>query len=180
MLEVILLLCVIIFLPPSEGNILWLVLAVAIIIPGAYATYTGAPFVPTSQKTLRKMIELAKIKKGEKVYDLGCGDGRLVFAAAKKGANAVGYEFSVPTFLWAKIRSLIYPRSSIQLRDFWKQNYKDADVIFCYLLTDTMQVFKKKVWPQLKPGTRVVSHAFRMKDIQPVKKEDGVVLYMKR
>lgn len=179
MFEIFFLALIILLVPISRGSVFLLVLAVIVIIPGMYATWYGAPFVPTPRRLVRRMLALANIKPGETVYDLGCGDGRLVFAAAKLGANAIGYEFSVPTFLFAKLRSLFSPRTTIQMRDFWKQDYRDADVIFCYLLTETMVTFKTIVWPQLKPGCRVVSHTFSMKDITPIYKEEGVVVYEK-
>ncbi len=159
MLEALILLCVLFLIPRTPGNLIWIALAVLLIIPGTYANWKGAPFVPTTRRVLKTMMSIAKIKPGEKVYDLGCGDGRLVFAAAKKKAKAVGYEFSIPTFLLARCLSFFHPGASIQMRDFWKQDYKDADVIFCYLLTESMQTFKRIVWPQLRPGTRVVSHS---------------------
>ncbi len=178
-LEILILLAVLFLLPRTPGNLIWIVIAIAIIIPGTYANWKGAPFVPTTKRVMKTMFKLANIKKGEKVYDLGCGDGRIVFQAAKLKAKAVGYEFSIPTFLIAKFLSLFHKNATIQMRDFWSQDYKDADVIFCYLLTESMQTFKLVVWPQLKPGTRVISHAFKMKGIAPKKKEGTVVLYVK-
>ena len=102
-----------------------------------------------------------------------------MFAAAAAGANAVGYELSIPVWLLAKVRSFFHPRSSIQYKNFWKQDYHDADVIFVYLLPKTMQTFKKKIWPQLRKGTRVISHAFAMEGVKPEKKEGTVMLYIK-
>ncbi|PIZ73931.1 hypothetical protein COY06_04860 [Candidatus Peregrinibacteria bacterium CG_4_10_14_0_2_um_filter_41_8] len=159
---------------------IWIFVGMLIIsLPGIYAMVTGAPFVPTSKKVLRKMMTLAKLTKGQKVYDLGCGDGRLIFAASKEGANAVGYELSFPTYVLAKIKSLFFPGSKIQYKNFWTQDYKDADVIFCFLLKDTMQKFYKIVWPQLRPGCKVVSHAFKIDGLKPSDKIDSAVLYIK-
>lgn len=148
-------------------------------IPGIYAMITGAPFVPTRKKTVNEMVELADIKPGMKVYDLGCGDGRIVFAAASAGATAEGHEFSIPTYILAKLRSLGRRNAKIKYANFWKQSYSDADVIFCFLLTETMQKFFLQIWPQLKPGTKVVSHVFTIKDLKPIKKTERVVVYQK-
>lgn len=179
MLEAIILLIIVFFLPYFDLSPLWAILIFLFVLPGIYATSKGAPFIPTSSKLVRRMIELAKIQPGEHVYDLGCGDGRFIFAAARAGANAIGYEYSIPTFLLAKLRSLTHPHAQIRYADFWAQDYRSADVIFCYLLKDTMQTFKQKIWPQLKPGTRVVSHSFRMEGIDPEYQEKDVVVYRK-
>lgn len=179
MLEILVLAIAIIVLPFLPGQLFWSVLLLLIVLPGTYAMRHGPPFVPTPRKTLECMMEFAGIKKGDRVYDLGCGDGRLVFAAAKRGARAVGYELSIPMFLIAKIRSLFRKNTSIRYGNFWKRDYADADVIVCYLLTDAMQTFHRTIWPQLPKGCRVVSHAFRMKDVKAVKDEKGVIMYVK-
>jgi SAM-dependent methyltransferase len=180
MFEIILLLGVILLLPNLPGKLLWLALALLVVVPGMYAMYTGAPFVPTPKGTLKRMLDAAKIKKGETVYDLGCGDGRIVRAAAARGARAVGYEFSVPTFVYARLLTLFRRNAEIRYGDFWKRDLRDADVVFCYLLTDTMRTFRQKIWPQLKPGCRVVSHAFKMKEIEPAFAEKSVIVYIKK
>lgn len=148
-------------------------------LPGVLTMRGAAPYVTTSKNTMRAMLGLAKIRPGERVYDLGCGDGRLVFAAAKQGAIATGYEMSVPAYLLAKIRSWMHPRSTIRYGNLWKQDYRNTDVIFCYFLKDTMQDFEARIWPILKPGCRVVSHAFRMKNVVETGREGDAVMYVK-
>lgn len=180
MFELLIVLTIALFtLISGRDHPLLVIITTIILLPGLYALKTGAPFIPSSKKTLERMMRLAKIKRGDIVYDLGCGDGRLVFASTKAGAKAVGYELSPPTFLYAKVRSLFHPGSKIEYKNFWTQDYSKADVLFCYLLTSTMQTFKHKVWPTLKPGCRVVSHAFKMLDV-PVREQEGnVVVYIK-
>lgn len=138
------------------------------------------PFVPTMKRDLRRMMALARVQEGDLVIDPGCGDGRLVFAAADLGAQAIGYEMSIPAWAWATLRSLFHPRSSIVFGDFWTKDYSQADVVFCYLLTDVMQTFHERIWPQLKPGCRVVSNSFSMKTEKPVETDRGVRLYIKK
>jgi SAM-dependent methyltransferase len=137
------------------------------------------PFVPTARKTVRAMLDMAAIEPGDTVYDLGCGDGRFVFAAVAKGAEATGYEYSVFVYLLAKFLSLFHPGSSIRFGDFWKKKYRDADVIFCYLLPEGMARFGREIWPTLKPGCRVVSNAFLLKDVVALEKREGAYLYRK-
>jgi SAM-dependent methyltransferase len=149
------------------------------LIPGFYAAVTGGPFVPSSRKRHQNMIKLADLKPTDVVYDLGCGDGRLIFASAKHAKKAIGYELSIPLFLFGKIRQLFNPKNArIRYGNIWKQDYSDADVIYCYLLPKSMVNFYKIVWPTLKPGTRVVVNAFQIHDIKPVKELDKVYLYI--
>lgn len=141
-------------------------------IPTIYTMIVGAPFVPTEMVQVRRMLKAAKIKKGAVVYDLGSGDGRLVHTAAKEyGAKAIGYEFSPLVWAWAKFLSLFW-RSSAKLRfgDFWKADLSDADVIVCYLLPHSMKRMEKDIFPQLKPGALIVSHAFKIDGFIPWKK----------
>ncbi len=156
------------------------VVTLAVCLPGLLVMRGGAPFVSTPRKILDAMLELAGIRPGDKVADLGCGDGRLVFAAAAKGADATGYEFSVPTYTVAKLRSLTRSNARIRYANFWKLDHSDADIVFCFLLQDTMQDFKRKIWPTLKPGAKVVSHAFSMEGIAHKKKLGGALLYIKK
>ncbi len=183
MLEFVLLMVPIIGIMAFGGNpaVQWVAIAALLIcLPGLLVMRGGAPYVATPQKIMDAMLRLAKIKPGETVVDAGCGDGRMVFAAAALGAKGIGYEMSVPTFLVAKIRSLFHKNSTIEFKNLWTQNYRNTDVIFCYLLTDTMRKFQQTVWPTLKPGTRVVSHAFKFKDLPPDAEDGGALLYIKK
>ncbi|GAG19891.1 unnamed protein product, partial [marine sediment metagenome] len=148
-----------------------------LLIPGFYAAITSGPFVPSSRKRHRNMLKLADLQPDDVVYDLGCGDGRLVFNAARFAKKAVGYELSVPLYLFGKLRCLFSrPNAFIRYGNIWKQDYRDADVIFCYLLPKAMKQFYRDVWPTLKPGTRVVSNAFQIHEVKPLKKEEKVYL----
>ncbi len=184
MLEVLLLAVYILILSPLfyalEIAPIWILVGMLLVsLPGMYAMLTGAPYVPTKMSVVKRMVELAKIKPGEVVYDLGCGDGRIVFAASQKGAKAIGYELSVPTYIYAKLKSLFHPQSQIFCRNFWTVDYSKADVIFCFLLTDTMQKFHREIWPTLKPGCRVVSNSFTIKNLKPLAHDGNVIIYKK-
>ncbi len=151
-----------------------------LLIPGFYAAVSTGPFVPSNRKRHRTMLKLADLKDDDIVYDLGCGDGRLVFEASRYAKRAIGYELSIPLVLFGKLRQLFSRRNAhIRFGNIWKQDYKDADVIFCYLMPKAMTTFYKEVWPHLKSGTRVVSNAFEIHEIKPVKKEERVYLYKK-
>jgi len=153
-------------------------LFILLLLPGFYAAVTSGPFVPTSRKRHKAMLNLADLKPSDIVYDLGCGDGRLIFKSAKHVKKAIGYELSIPLYLFGKIRELFNPPNAhIRYGNIWKQDYKDADVIFCYLLPNSMKRFYEKVWPTLKHGTRVVSNMFQIHYLKPTKKEGKAYLY---
>lgn len=146
---------------------------IILIVPTIYAMIAGAPFLPTEMAQVERMLQAVEIKPGMKVYDLGSGDGRLVYKAAKKyKAKAVGYEFSPLVWAWAKFLSVFFWRSKAKLKfgNFWKKDLSDADIVFCYLLNHSMDRMKIHLIPQLKPGALIVSHAFVIRDLEPWKK----------
>ena len=158
----------------------WIVAFLALmILPGIYAAFTSGPFVPSARKRHKTMLRLADLSDKDVVYDLGCGDGRLIFSASKLAKKAVGYDLSIPLVLYGKLLSLFHAKAHIRFGNLWKQDYSDADVIFCYLLPNAMKQFHRDVWPKLKKGTRVISNAFEIHNLKPVKKEDKVYLYCK-
>lgn len=128
----------------------------------------GAPFVPSGKKTVQKMIDFAEIQENETVFDLGCGDGRLVFAAAKKTNNAFGVEISRIVFFLARFRQFLFKEKGKLIRgSLWDIDLKNADVIFLYLLPPMMQKFEIDVYPKLKKGTRIISHGFKFPTLFP-------------
>jgi SAM-dependent methyltransferase len=141
------------------------------------------PFVPTPQEVVDKMIEIGGVKKGDVVYDLGSGDGRIVITAAKKGARAVG--FDVDGDLVKESRENIRKAGLEQLAEIKQQDILTVDlspatVVTMYLLPDVNLKLKPNVLSQLKPGSRVVSHAFDMGDWKPDKVErvNGRTIYL--
>lgn len=141
------------------------------------------PFVPTPQDVVDKMLELAGVKKGDVVYDLGSGDGRIVITAAKKGARAVG--FDVDGALVRESRENIRKAglenlAEIKQQDILTVDLSPATVVTMYLLPDVNLKLKPNLLKQLKPGSRVVSHAFDMGDWKPDKTErvNGRTIYL--
>lgn len=111
------------------------------------------------------MLKVAKLKKGQKTYELGCGDARLTcFASKEYKAKAVGFEFSPLVFLLAKIRNFISrSHADIKFQNFYKADFRNADAIFCYLLPSVMQKLSIKFKKELKKGTKIISYAFPIK-----------------
>ena len=127
-------------------------------------------FVPTPQDVVDKMLELAKVKKDDLVYDLGCGDGRIVVTAAKRyGCKAVGYDIDprrVEESLENMEKNNVGHLVRIEQKDIFTLDLSEADVITLYLLPE----LNVKLIPQLeklKPGSRIVSHDFEMKGVRP-------------
>lgn len=122
------------------------------------------PLVPTEKRVIKKIAELADLKDGETVYDLGCGDGRVIEALAQeKKITAIGVDVSRIIICLAKIRRL-WKKSPIQLlrKNFFDQDLSDADVVFCYLFPRFMKKLQEKFERELKPGARVISYSFPM------------------
>lgn len=129
-------------------------------------------YVPTPQKVVDKMLEVAKVASGDVVYDLGCGDGRIVVAAAKKGATAIGFDLDPKRVEEARGRvrsAAVEPNASIRWANVFSVDLRPANVVMLYLLPE----LNVRLIPQLeklRPGSRIVSHDFDMKGVTP----DGV------
>ena len=141
------------------------------------------PFVPTPQEVVDKMVELAGVKKGDVVYDLGSGDGRIVITAAKKGAKAVGFEIDGDLVKQSRdnIRKAgVQEQAEIRQQDILTVDLSAASVVTMYLLPDVNLQLRPNILSQLKPGSRVVSHAFDMGDWKPDRTErvEGRTLYL--
>jgi SAM-dependent methyltransferase len=141
------------------------------------------PFVPSPQIVVDKMIELAGVKKGDVVYDLGSGDGRIVIAAAKKGARAVGFDIDPDLVAESRAnvkKAGVQESAEIRHQDILTVDLSPASVVTMYLLPDVNLKLKPNLLSQLKPGSRVVSHSFDMGDWKPDKVErvDGRTIYL--
>jgi len=131
---------------------------------------TKVPFAPTPKKTINLALKEAEVKAGQVVYDLGCGDGRVLLAAEKFGAKTVGFELSLSNYLKTKFKIwLTGSKSKIYRKNFLKQNLSDADIIFCFLVGKVMPKVKEKLKNNLKPGTKIISYAFAFPSWQPYK-----------
>lgn len=131
--------------------------------------WVWVPYVPTPRKVVERMTELADLKGTETIYDLGCGDARILLAAKKHapGIRAIGYELPLGIYLLAKIKVWLARRSlgksgsiEIRMRDFLKADLRDANVIFLYLLPEMYRALERKFQAELSPGTKVISHGF--------------------
>lgn len=154
----------------------------------SYTTLYGAPYVPLEPDVVERILNLAAIKKGDCFYDLGSGDGRVVIAAAMKGAKAIGVETDFLRVwysrLWIRMLGLQREAKVIQ-GDIFNQDLSDADIVHAYLLQETNDKLEKKLEMELKKGTLVISSAFIFKGLKLLKTDPRgtpygpLYLYMK-
>lgn len=155
---------------------LWMSLPVA--VPQACAKDTNQKktpdcvFVPTPHDIVEKMLDMANVQKDDVVYDLGCGDGRIVVQAAKKrGCKGVGFEI-VPELAQQGRDSAKQNNVSnlvqIKEEDLFQADLSEATVLPIYLLPGMLTQLKPKL-AKLKPGTRIISHDYRFKGVKPDK-----------
>ena len=130
-----------------------------------------APFVQTPLDVAKKMLEMAQVKPGEVLYDLGCGDGRLIILAAKDiGANATGIELREDLVERARTeikRLNLEERVKVIQGNFFDVNISDANVITLYLTSSANERLRPKLEAELKLGSRIVSHDFKVPGWKP-------------
>jgi ubiquinone/menaquinone biosynthesis C-methylase UbiE len=147
--------------------------ALLLLVPSLFlqpALARDVPFVPSPERVVAKMLEVAKVGPKDVVYDLGSGDGRIVIAAAKKGARGVGIDIDPDRIREAREnarRAGVTKRVEFREGDLFKADFSDATVVTLYLLSGVNLKLRPKLLAELKPGTRVVSHGFDMGDWKP-------------
>ena len=146
--------------------------------------YPDVPYVPSPEEVVERMLKLAEVHDGDIVYDLGCGDGRIVIMAAQKfGATATGVDIDPERIKEARAnaeKAGVTDKTKFVLGDLFEADIHPATVVTLYLLPSVNEKLKPKLLKDLKPGTRVVSHSFDMGDWKPDKTEniDGRRIYL--
>lgn len=159
-----------------------------------FDAFLDLPYVATRKEKIPTIIKLAGVKKGEIAIDLGSGDGRLLFAAAKLGANAIGYELNPFLVLFTNLKArLLHLRGEVRSstrehlggvfvirKDLWRANLKEANVIFVYGRAKTMPKFEAFLYKKAKKGTRLIVNTDKTVPFptkKPTKSENGIFLY---
>lgn len=155
------------------------------VVPAPTRTLTGAdvPFIPTADEVVEGMLDLAGVTERDVVYDLGSGDGRIVLAAARRGARAVGVELDpdlVAQSRAAARRAGLQDRATFHHGDLFQTDLSEATVVTLYLRSLVNLELRPKLQRDLRPGARIVSHAFRMGDWKPARQTvlGGEALYL--
>ncbi len=168
---------------PFFAPLLWLAVGVSVIlfVSSVGPIFWGAQFVPTPFDTVRRMLRLANVQPGEAVYDLGSGDGRVLWVATREfGARAVGVEIDPLRFAWTRLAIKLLglgERVRVLRANLFDADLSGADVVVLYLLPTANSRLAPKLLRELRPGARVVSHAFVVPELQMVAEEQGVRLY---
>jgi cyclopropane fatty-acyl-phospholipid synthase-like methyltransferase len=125
------------------------------------------PFVVSAEPVVEAMLDLAGVRAGDVLYDLGCGDGRVVVAAAGRGARATGIDIDPAPLNFARAnarRAGVEARVRFVRGDFFQADLRDATVVTLYLSPEVNQRLLPKLLDELAPGSRIVSHKFDMGD----------------
>ncbi|TSC76916.1 MAG: hypothetical protein G01um101431_99 [Parcubacteria group bacterium Gr01-1014_31] len=159
-----------------------LVFAAVLLTPFALPLLAfGAPFIPSAGKTVERMLDAAGVGPTTRLLDLGSGDGRIPVAAAKRGARADGVEVN-PWLVWVSRRRAqwfgVREHTMFKCGNLWTYDVAAYDVVTVYGLGPIMGKLEQKLLRELKPGTRVVSHAFHFPNWRPEREDRGVVLYV--
>ncbi len=155
----------------------WLWLVFAVVSCFGLGAVLGAPFLPIRRADVEAALDLAKLGPGQTLIDLGSGDGKVLLAAARRGAKAIGYEINPLLFLWSLARTWPYRRHiTIHLQNYWLITLPSADVIYTFLLSRYMSRLDTKLTNELKQPTLLVSYVFEMPR-QPVAKNRNTYVY---
>lgn len=136
-------------------------------IKKALAPKLDVPYVPMPEPIVAKMMEMAAVKPGDVVYDLGCGDGRIVITAASKfGARGVGVDIDPQRIKESKANAKeagVADKATFMIKDLFEMDFRNADFLTLYLLPAVNEKLRPQIL-EMKPGSRIVSHAFSMGD----------------
>lgn len=160
-------------MPPSCHRRTFLLAAAAtaaVPAAGHAARDADVPYVPTPPEVVEGMLDMAGLQPGERLVDLGSGDGRIPMAAARRGANALGVEIDGGLVARARAKARfagLEGRVHFVRDDLFTVSLREADVVTLYLLPDLNERLKPKLLSEMKAGARVVSHAFDMGDWPP-------------
>jgi SAM-dependent methyltransferase len=131
-----------------------------------------APWVPAKKKDLKRIFALADLKPGETFYDLGCGDGRMVFYAAENfSAKAIGLEIGLPMYAFCRLKQLLVKKTNtlFKLKNLFNENLSEADVVYFFGMPDTIKnKLAEKMKKEMKPASRIISYAFHVPGLSPV------------
>jgi len=155
----------------------WLLFVVVVLAFG-FVLLFGPPYLPTRKKQIQVALDFLALKPGQTMLELGCGDGRVLRAAAKRGWNTVGIELNPLLVVVARIVTWRY-RKQVRIiwGDYFRVNWPPAQGIFTFMIPRQMTQLDKHIQEHTKQPIRLVSFAFAIPDKTPAKQQDAVFLY---
>jgi len=161
-------------------NIILIIALFYVILVFLLPPFMGAPYVPSSRAVVEKMLQFSQAKAGERMVDLGSGDGRIVMAFAKAGIEAHGYEIN-PTLVFLSRLAIrargLRGKAHIHWRSLMSVDFSQFDIVVIYGLPRLMKTLEARFQKELPLGGRVISNTFSFKNWPANKKEDKVFLY---
>lgn len=140
------------------------------------------PYVPTPQRLVRKMLQMAGVTPDDVLYDLGCGDGRVVITAAKEmGTRGLGVDLDPRRIEESRanaIRDKVNDKVTFREQDLFETDIREATVLSLYLLPDVNLRLRPKILREMRPGSRVVSHDYRMGEWEPDDQGDSIYFWV--
>lgn len=157
---------------------IWLVLAL-VILPFGFVLLYGAPYLPTRKIQALEALELLGLKEGDVFVDLGSGDGALLIEAASRGCICYGYELNPLVWVVSRIRTRKFgSQVKIYCKNFWNVPLpKNTKGVFVFLLDKYMPKLDEKLSSELKSGTALVSHTFKIPGKEEKLAKNGLFLY---
>jgi SAM-dependent methyltransferase len=159
------------------ANIIF-ILIFAVVLCFGYVVAFGAPYVPTMRRQVETAFELLHLQPGQHLIELGCGDGKLLIAAAQRRIYVTGYELNPLLVALCWLRTRRYRKFvSVRLADFWRADWPPADAVFGFILPKLMPKLDHKIVSEHRLPLKVASFAFAIPGRKPLKTKDGVFLY---
>ncbi len=159
---------------------MWLLSLVLLILAACFGLVLlrGAPYLPTLSPQIDIALDMLALQPGQTMLELGCGDGRVLAAAAKRGWYGVGYELNPILVGIARIRTWRYRKQvRIVWGDYWQASWPDHAGIFAFILPNYMTKLDKKITQQSNHPVKLVSFAFAIPSKKPKHQKNGVLLY---
>jgi ribosomal protein L11 methylase PrmA len=157
---------------------IWIILLIVILAFQFVVLFLGAPYVPTLHKQREAALDLLKLKPGQTLIDLGCGDGAMLIAAAKRGIKVVGYEINPLLVFIAWARTRRYSNNVKIIRgNFWQQKWPQADAVYVFLTNRYMERLNENMKNRFKKSVKLVTYGFSIPNKKPRLKKGACFLY---
>ena len=144
----------------------FLIVVAILLFSAGIAGYIAAPYVPTRKQDVLRFLRVAEIKKGDLVYDLGCGDGRIPQAAARSGAKAVGLEISILNYYFCKIFRRGF---EVRFKNFFTADYREVDIVYMFLSQSAHNKMGEILRRQMKKGSKIITYVWPIEGMVPAR-----------